>query len=88
MVFGASALNIRAKAETAVSNAFTGGIAQTGNLFEVATFSDNNYLYNQCEKAGTVGDYIKVDGYQKIGNINQYAVPTSNVAEAVSFAPA
>ncbi len=88
MVFGASALNIRAKAETAVSNAFTGGIAQTGNLFEVASISDNNYLYNQCETAGTVGDYIKVGGYQKIGGISQYAVPTSNVEEAVSYAGA
>ena len=67
MIFGASALNIRAKAETSVSNAFTGGIAQTGNLFEVATISDANYIYNQYEAGGalaglTGGQCVHGDG--------------------------
>ena len=88
MVFGVSALNISAKAETAVSNAFTGGIAQTGNLFEVATISDTNYIYNQYEAAGAVGGYIVPGEKQKIGNYSQIPVITSDAASAVSYAGA
>ena len=87
MIFGASALNIRAKAETAVSNAFTGGTAQAGNLFEVATISDANYIYNQYEAGGALGAYIK-EGGQKVNGIGQISVPTTDVSEAISYAGA
>ncbi len=90
VAIGGLNLNVEkiAKAQEESTITLSGGEDLNRNLFQQATISDTNYIYNQCATAGTVGDYIKVGGYQKIGSISQYPVPTSNVAEAVSYAGA
>ena len=95
MVFGASALNIGAKADTTATDAFTGGIAQTGNLFEIATVSDANYIINQWDGNGdslvTVGDYIATaanGSHVTVGGINQMPITTTDTSKALSYSGA
>ena len=94
MVFSASAININVKAND-VSEAFTGGIAQTGNLFEKATISDANYIINQWDGNGdslvTIGDYIATaanGSHVKVGEITQMPITTTDASKALSYSGA
>ena len=92
---GAVTLNVKANADNELSNAFTGGVSNSGNLFEAATISDANYIINQWDGNGdslvTVGDYIatKANGsHVTVGGILQMPITTSDASKALSYSGA
>ena len=95
MVLSVASFNINAKADHSVSDVFTGGIAQAGNLFETATISDTNYIINQWDGNGdslvTVGDYIATaanGSHVKVGEITQMPITTTDASKALSYSGA
>lgn len=91
MVLGVASLNIRAKADATATGAFTGGIAPSGNLFEVATISDANYLINKYAPSGTVGGYLATVENGSNVSVNGMAnmpIGTDDVSKAWSYAGA
>ena len=91
MVLGVASLNIRAKADATATGAFTGGIAPSGNLFEVATISDANYLINKYAPSGTVGGYLATSANGsnvKVNGMDNMPIGTDDVSKAWSYAGA
>ncbi|MBQ8725920.1 MAG: InlB B-repeat-containing protein [Clostridia bacterium] len=95
MVLSVASFNINAKADTTATDAFTGGIAQTGNLFEIATVSDANYIINKWDGNGdslvTVGDYIATaanGSHVTVGGISQMPITTTDASKALSYSGA
>ena len=95
MVLSVASFNINAKADHSVSDAFTGGIAQAGNLFETATISDTNYIINKWDGNGdsriVIDDYIATaanGSHVKVGEITQMPITTNDASKALSYSGA